>query len=208
MARRPLVPKKPTPDQLAERALDADVEVEARDKLAARQTGKSPELHARARHTIETMLAHGIATVDIAERMARPPFLMSSASVKNAIYRQRRRWREQDADRRGDYKLMAQERLLKTIAEARKEGHYAAVASLERELASIQGTREPERVQLDVDTIRRDAVERCLAYMKPEQIRVFAQQFRQRRAALGLKPGQPVPRALNHDGVIDADVVG
>lgn len=190
---------KATPEQAFED------EVTPRDERSALRTGRTPAETARIRRTVEEMLSHNLPTEEIAQAM-QGEFKLNANQTRNLIHRVRKAWRDTDAERRSDYKLAAQKRLLKTIAAARAKQDFGAVATLERLLADIQGTKEPERIQIDVNATVRSAVEVSLAQMTAEQIRAFAQDFRQRRARLGIERGQRVPRRLaNNDDVIDVE---
>lgn len=176
------------------------------DEYGSRKTGKPVVVHAKQRRVIEEMLAHNIHTSDICEVMCDDPWNMTRATVKNSILRIRQKWREVDQERRADHKLMAQKRLLADIAAARKSKAWNAVASLERLLADIQGTKEPIRIDVDVNETVRESIEVSLANMTPEMVRAFAQRHRERRAELGMRARGKLPKNADaFEQVIDAE---
>lgn len=180
-------------------------DVTVHDENSENRTGIPATERAKMRRTIEEMLAHNFHTADIAEAMAAPPFNLTPAQTKTQIARIRRHWREIDVDRRPDYKNAAMRRLLNSIMAARKKGDFGAVATLERLLADIQGTKEPLKLQLNVSSVLEHSVAEAVARMSNERIQALARAHHDRRAALGLGRTGRIPKRLQSPQTITVE---
>jgi hypothetical protein len=145
------------------------------------------------RHAMEEMLSHGMGYTEVCELMVSGAYVikegrpvgqpMAPATVRRTIARIRKRWAEQDEEHKHEYRLAQMRRLYTEIGEARRAKNYGAVAALERLLADVQGTREPERVAVDVRATLRNAVEVTLDGMTPQRMAELATAYRERRKA-------------------------
>lgn len=167
-----------SPNRLAARTTDP----------ANRRAAYSVDDRRRQLAGIERLLIAGVS-VSRVEHAMREEFGMTPSATKRAIDAVRRRWTEEERENRAHYKAMAQRRIYGHIAEARKAANFASVAQLERLLAEIQGTREPEALQISVDATVSEAALSVISGLTRERIEALVAEQRRLRQ---LAPAPPV----------------
>lgn len=100
---------------------------------------------------LEQMMLHNHSVTAI-NRLAQKEFGAGPAVVAKRREIIRQRWVEEYDEQRPHLRRMAEKRLNQHIEQARKAGKWDAVVNMERLLAQMQGTLEPERVVHEFQT--------------------------------------------------------
>ena len=111
------------------------------------------ELVLKRRAIVSQLLAQGMPDRDIVSVCLDPERALDFGQawrVHRLLAEIKDQWAHDDAEQAPRLKAMAVRRLLGSIQSARADKAWTAVASLERTLADIQGTREPVRIEVDV----------------------------------------------------------
>jgi hypothetical protein len=114
----------------------------------------------------------------LANRLDRPQvyavmhqqFGMSPTMVKSLIAKVRVEQLQEDPDRQQYARIDAVERLNSHIVQARQDRKWSAVASLEGQLARIEGTEQRPEQQVTMDVTLKTAVLHVLANESPERV--------------------------------------
>jgi hypothetical protein len=80
---------------------------------------------------------------------------------------------EESKERAGINKAASERRLLRHIQRASTVGQYAAVAKLEETLARVQGTLEPDRIEIGASQRLTDAILAVLGQQDPAEVRTL-----------------------------------
>lgn len=96
-------------------------------------------------------------------------------ATRVVLARVRERCQREHEENRVAWKHQAVERISREIRDAKKESAWGAVASFERLLADIQGTREPLRV--DVNVAVNQAVVHVIGSMSAEQMQLLLEEY-------------------------------
>ena len=156
------------------------------DPSERRRTYVSPEQRIEREAEVERLLVAGVGQRGI-ERTMHERHGMTVSMVRSAASRVRKRWADEERDNRPSYKAAAMRRLMGHIAAARGKDNYAAIAQLERLLAEMQGTREPEVVNLNVETSLPEAAMRVIAQLSPERFQALVLEQRKLRELAAAK---------------------
>jgi len=135
---------------------------------------------------IEELLISGTSTAHIV-RIIRKEFGSGTDAIRRVIGEVRERWREERLPELADMRLLAERRLLRHIASAAKKERWAAVATLENQLAQLQGLYAPVTVKVEHE--HKALVVAVVAAMSPDEIDRLGEEWEeaQRRAALVTK---------------------
>ncbi len=129
-----------------------------------------PAERLKRRAAIAAMMAAGVEEPVIKETMAGEQFGMTRAATKRLMNLVVRQWADDEAEQRPRLKQMAVRRLLGHVASAKKAGAWGAVASFERILSEVQGTREPDVVEHRVTAELRAAVSVVVQGLTPDRM--------------------------------------
>ena len=167
----------------------------------------SIEVRTKRRAVISQLLAQGLADRDIVTACLDEKHGLgypSRLAVEKTLAEVKDEWVAIDAEQAPRLKSMAVRRILDHIAKAKAQKAWTAVATLERTLADIQGTREPIRIEVDVTAEQRSALAGAIASMAPDLELAMADEQRRLRAAMEGRllpaPGQVVIDAEVDDG--------
>lgn len=167
--------------------LDVSPEEHARRTSEGKRKNRpaDPTLALKRRQLLGQLLANGLAEEDIVVVCLDPKHELGfkrRGQVLHELTVVKHAWAKADQDAAPRLKAMATRRILDHIAKARSKGAWAAVATLERTLADIQGTKAPIRVEVDVTEAQRVALAGALAAMPIDRVLELAQLRRELRA--------------------------
>lgn len=148
--------------------------------------------------TVEGLMIAGASEGQILRAMRKHESLpLGAKRTKKLIERVKSTWAAEDENQRAVKKAAQERRLIQTIEQAKgepdEEGHwkdanFAAIVQAERLLADIQGTREPTKVQLDLQVSV--AVAHLIASFTPDQVQsALAEQREMERDAENWRAG-------------------
>ena len=112
----------------------------------------TPENLFRLDSVVEQMMLHNHSVTAI-NRLVLKEFGAPATVVAKRRELIRQRWVEEYDEQRPHLRRMAEKRLNQHIEQARKAGKWDAVVNMERLLAQMQGTLEPERVVHEFQTV-------------------------------------------------------
>lgn len=115
-------------------------------------------------------------------------------------------WMEQDKQARPHNKYTAQRRIYGHIAKAQKDGAHGSVASLERLLSDIQGTRDPVEVNLNVDATVSESIMHVVANLSTSEMDAMVRE--QARLKAGGTPSNLLPHEAGIMAAATAAVPG
>jgi hypothetical protein len=142
---------------------------------------------------IEQLMIRGIGTSKI-EKACADRFGMNKGAVARYMSHLREQWADEERQSRPTNKATAQRRIYQHIQKAREADNWAAVASLERLLSDIQGTKEALEVNLNVDANVREATLHVIANLTPEKrAEILAEQRKLRELAAMVDPSAVKP---------------
>ena len=156
------------------------------------------ELTLKRRAIVSQLLAQGMPDRDIVSVCLDPERALDFGQawrVHRLLAEIKDQWAHDDAEQAPRLKAMAVRRLLGSIQSARADKAWTAVASLERTLADIQGTREPVRIEVDVTAEQRHAIAGAIATMQPAQVLALAERMRELKSRLLPPAAGPVIEA-------------
>jgi hypothetical protein len=143
----------------------------------------SPEQRRERLDVIEQLMIRGVTQSKI-EKACAERFKMSRGAVSKYMDTLRVQWADEERAARMTNKTAAQRRLYAHIQKAKDSENWGAVASFERLLSEIQGTREAMEVNLNVDATVTEATLHVVANLTPEQrANIIAEQRRLRELA-------------------------
>lgn len=149
---------------------------------------------------IEQLMIRGVGTNKI-EKACAERFGMTKGAVARYVAHLREQWAEEERQARPTNKATAQRRIYQHIQKARDADNWAAVASLERLLSDIQGTKEAIDINLSIDADVREAAIHVITSLTPEQrAEILEEQRKLRELAAMVDPNAvkpiSVPEAL------------
>jgi hypothetical protein len=153
---------------------EAAADKEQPDRSVGGRRRKVPKLERiERRKVISALMAAGVEEEVIKAETAKR-FDMTGRATKMAMGLVIKAWAETDVEQRPHKRLMAEKRLQGHVAAARAAKAWGAVASLERLLAEIQGTRQPDEVHVTVEAEVRENVAVVVQQLTPERINELA----------------------------------
>jgi DNA polymerase/3'-5' exonuclease PolX len=142
---------------------------------------------------IEQLMVRGVGATKI-EKACAEKFGMPRSTVLKYMERLREQWAEEERVTRPTNKATAQRRLYQHIQKAREADNWAAVASLERLLSDIQGTKEATEVNVNLEAMSREATLHVIANITPEmREKILGEQRRLRELAAKIDTSAMIP---------------
>ncbi len=142
---------------------------------------------------IEQLMVRGVGVSKI-EKACAERFGMKRGVVMKYMERLREQWAEEERVSRPTNKATAQRRLYQHIQKARDADNWAAVASLERLLSDIQGTKEAVEVNVNLEAMTREATLHVIANITPEmRERILSEQRKLRELAAKVDASAAIP---------------
>lgn len=155
-----------------------------------KEASPSPEdnrMRAIIRTAVEEMMLYGVTEKAIVRRIRTETtkdddgtvhyrFALSDGNppragyIRRLIKRARERWQKEREESRAELKAMHESRLLASMQRMHRESAWSPYVAAARQLAELQGTLDPLRVEVDLVAEQRRAIEVAIGYVSDEQL--------------------------------------
>lgn len=173
------------------------------DAEARRPKIITPQLRKQALGAIEQLMIAGVSQNKI-EEVCKEKFGLTRGKVKEYANVVRQRWADEEREARPTYKQQAMRRILGHINASAKDGNYAAVAQFERLLSEMQGTKEAQDVNINLNVATSQAMLHVVSTLTEDQRAKIIQLQRERLGAEGVRAlveaAKPQPAVVETTG--------